>query len=85
MNMTSRNILPFNYHDDGSASVENQFERALLSAENHFGPYSGEVGLILAAMVEYYKSDSTKAELVEQFEKRIKEIVEIYTADQKAP
>jgi hypothetical protein len=85
MNMTSRNLLPLNYQDDGSSSVENQFKRALLSAENHFGPYSGEVGLILSSMVEYFKSDSTKAEMVEQFEKRIKEIVEIYIADQKAP
>jgi hypothetical protein len=85
MNMTSRNILPFNYHDDGSSSVENQFKRALLSAENHFGPYSGEVGLILSAMVEYYRSDASKAEMIEQFEQRIKEIVEIYIADQKAP
>jgi hypothetical protein len=83
--MTSRNILPFNYHDDGTASVENQFKRALLSAENHFGPYSGEVGLILSAMVEHYRSDSAKAEMIEQFENRINEIVEIYIADQKAP
>lgn len=85
MNMTSRNILPFNYQDDASTSIENQYKRALLSAENSFGPYSGEVGLILSAIVEYYRNDSTKAELIAQYEKRIQEIVEIYIADQKAP
>jgi hypothetical protein len=84
MNMTSRNILQFNYQDDGSTTVENQYRRALLSAENSFGPYSGEVGLILSAIVEYYRSDPTKAELIEEYEKRIKEIVEIYIADQRA-
>jgi hypothetical protein len=82
--MTSRNILPFNYQDDGSTTAENQYRRALLSAENSFGPYSGEVGLILSAIVEFYRSDPTKAELVEEYEKRIKEIVEIYIADQRA-
>jgi hypothetical protein len=76
--------LPFNYQDDGSITVENQYRRALLSAENSFGPYSGEVGLILSAIVEYYRSDPTKSELVEEYEKRIKEIVEIYIADQRA-
>ena len=85
MNMTSRNVLPFNYQDDESNSVDNQYKRALLSAQNSFGPYSGEVGLILSAMVEHYRADQTKADLVAEYEARIKEIVEIYLADQKAP
>ena len=85
MNMTGQNVLPFDCSSGDPDSAENQFERALLSAENMFGPVSGEVGLILSAMVEHYKNDPEKAELLAEYEKRIEEIVAIYMADQKAP
>jgi len=85
MNMTGQNVLPFDYARGDSGSPESQFERALLSAENTFGRLSGEVGLILAAMVEHYKDDPAKAELIATYEKRIEEIVAIYEADQKTP
>lgn len=86
MKMTGRNVLPFSYSNNNDSDVaESEFKRALLSAENSFGPMSGEVGLILSAMVEHYRSDSTKAALIEEYEKRIEEIVAIYIADQKNP
>jgi hypothetical protein len=87
MKMTGQNILQFNYprnDSDDSQTAENQFQRALLSAENTFGPLSGEVGLILCAMVEHYKTDPTKADLIASYEKRIEEIVALYMADQKS-
>jgi hypothetical protein len=87
--MTGRNILLFNYSGDGSEGPEKQFNNALLSAENKFGLLSGEVGLILSSMIDYYRSDPSlakaKAELIAEYEQRIEEIIAIYLADQKTP
>jgi hypothetical protein len=83
--MTGQNVLPFDCSSGDSNDADSQFERALLRAENTFGPLSGEVGLILSAMVEHYKNNPEKAELLAEYEKRIEEIVAIYIADQKTP
>jgi hypothetical protein len=85
MNMTGHDVARFDCGNPDPAEVEKQFEQALLSAENLFGPLSGEVGLILAAMVEHYKEMPERASDVAKWEKRVQEIVHIYELDQWTP
>ena len=85
MNMTGHNVARFDYGSKDPAEVEKEFEKALLAAEKRFGEFSGEVGLILAAMIEHYGDRAEKANDVATWEKRVKEIVDIYELDQRTP
>ncbi|HEY9680685.1 MAG TPA: hypothetical protein V6C89_02550 [Drouetiella sp.] len=85
MNMTGQNVARFEYGSKEPSEVEKEFQRSLESAESTFGPLSGEVGLILSAMVEHYRNNPEKAADVAAWEKRVEEIVQLYILDQRSP
>ncbi len=86
MSTSGHNIMPFDSYRSGRGNTddnsENHLYAALTSSENRFGPYSGEVGLVLLAMVDHFKGDANKGDLVRQYQKRIDDIVSIYLEDQ---
>lgn len=88
MKLNGTNMSPnessFEDLEEDLAGREGALLRALITAENKFGPTSGEVGLILMAMIEHFKDDPGKAESVNAYSNRIEEILAIYLDDQKS-
>lgn len=56
------------------------FQKALKTAEGAFGLVSGDVALVLMAMIKYYEAQQNKAE-VNILKERLRQILETYAGD----
>jgi hypothetical protein len=64
-----------------AARVEIYYRRAVRAAETIYGPYHGEVGLVLLRLAAFYRRNGRTIE-AEQAEDRIAAIEDLYRMDQ---